>query len=142
MAPDEPYLAVQEAPLDVGALLAAVDGPAEGGVVLFVGRVRDRARGRGVRQLDYQAYAPMALAEMRALADEARARLGAARVAIAHRTGRLAVGEAAVAIAVASAHRAQAFEACRWLIDELKQRVPIWKKEWYADGGEWVSDRP
>lgn len=138
----DPLLAVQEAPLDVAAVLDAVEGPGEGGVVLFVGRVRDRARGRAVRHLDYQAYAPMALSEMRALADEAGARLGAARVAIVHRTGRLQVGEAAVAIAVAAAHRAQAFEACRWLIDALKQRVPIWKKECYAEGGEWVSDRP
>jgi len=133
---------VQPQPIDVAAVLGAVEGPGEGGVVLFLGRVRDHARGRGVARLDYEAYAPMALSEMQALADEARARLGATRVALVHRTGRIEVGEVAVAVAVAAAHREQAFGACRWLIDTLKQRVPIWKKEWYDDGGEWVSDRP
>jgi len=135
-------IGVQDQPIDVAALLAAVEGPGEGGVVLFVGRVRDQARGRAVRRLDYEAYPAMALSELEALAREAQAQRGATRVALVHRVGRLQVGEIAVAIAVASPHRAQAFEACRWLIDALKQRVPIWKKEWYADGGEWVSDRP
>jgi molybdopterin synthase catalytic subunit len=135
-------IAVQPEPIDVTRVLAAVEGPGEGGVVLFVGRVRDTARGRGVSRLDYEAYPAMAHSEMERLAREARAEHGAARVALVHRTGRLEVGEVAVAIAVAAPHRAQAFEACRWLIDALKQRVPIWKKEWYADGSEWVSDRP
>jgi len=135
-------IGVQDQPIDVAVLLAAVEGPGEGGVVLFVGRVRDQARGRAVRRLDYEAYPAMAQSELEALAREAQAQRGATRVALVHRVGRLEVGEIAVAIAVASPHRAQAFEACRWLIDALKQRVPIWKKEWYADGGEWVSDRP
>lgn len=135
-------IAVQEQPIDVAGVLAAVEGPAEGGVVLFVGRVRDQARGRTVRRLDYEAYPAMAVAELEALEREALAARGAARVALVHRVGRLEIGEVAVAIAVAAPHRAQAFDACRWLIDALKQRVPIWKKEWYADGSEWVSDRP
>jgi molybdopterin synthase catalytic subunit len=135
-------IAVQSQPIDVARVLAAVEGPGEGGVVLFLGRVRDEARGRPVRQLDYDAYEGMALAELAELERVALAEHGAARVAMVHRTGRLTVGELAVAIAVAAPHRAQAFDACRWLIDALKQRVPIWKKEWYADGSEWVSDRP
>lgn len=135
-------IAVQGEPIDVGAILAAVQSAGHGGVVLFLGRVRDEARGRAVRQLDYQAYGGMALAELRALREEAIAQHGAGQVALVHRTGRLAVGEVAVAIAVAAPHRAAAFAACQWLIDALKQRVPIWKKEWYADGEEWVSDRP
>jgi molybdopterin synthase catalytic subunit len=135
-------IAVQEQPIDVPGVLAAVEGPGEGGVVLFVGRVRDEARGRAVRRLDYEAYPAMAVAELEALEREALGARGAARVALVHRVGRLEIGEVAVAIAVAAPHRAQAFEACRWLIDALKQRVPIWKKEWYADGSEWVSDRP
>jgi molybdopterin synthase catalytic subunit len=134
-------IAVQAKPIDVAQVLEAVDGPGEGGVVLFVGRVRDSSRGQGVRHLDYEAYPAMAVSEMESLAREAAA-LGAGRVALVHRTGRLEVGEIAVAIAVAAPHRAQAFDACRWLIDALKQRVPIWKKEWYEDGSEWISDRP
>jgi len=135
-------IAVQSQPIDVARVLAAVEGPGEGGVVLFLGRVRDEARGRRVRQLDYDAYEGMAQSELAELERVALAEHGAARVALVHRTGRLVVGELAVAIAVAAPHRAQAFDACRWLIDALKQRVPIWKKEWYADGSEWVSDRP
>ena len=135
-------IAVQSQPIDVARVLAAVEGPGEGGIVLFLGRVRDEARGRRVRQLDYDAYEGMAQSELAELERVALAEHGAARVALVHRTGRLVVGELAVAIAVAAPHRAQAFDACRWLIDALKQRVPIWKKEWYADGSEWVSDRP
>ena len=135
-------IAVQSQPIDVARVLAAVEGPGEGGVVLFLGRVRDEARGRRVRRLDYDAYEGMAQSELAELERVALAEHGAARVALVHRTGRLVVGELAVAIAVAAPHRAQAFDACRWLIDALKQRVPIWKKEWYADGSEWVSDRP
>jgi len=138
----EDLVAVQSQPIDVAAVLAAVEGPGEGGVVLFLGRVRDHARGRSVLGLDYEAYGPMAQLELLALARHARERLGAARVALVHRIGRLALGEVAVAVAVSAAHRPAAFEACRWLIDTLKERVPIWKKEWYADGGEWISDRP
>lgn len=135
-------IGVQSEAIETDAVLAAVEGASEGGVVLFLGRVRDHARGRGVTHLDYEAYAPMAESELRALAEEARAQHGAARVALVHRTGRLEPGEVAVAIAVASAHRAQAFAACSWLIDRVKERVPIWKKEWYADGSQWISDRP
>ena len=135
-------IALSSQPIDSDAVLAAVEGPEEGGVVLFLGRVRGRSRGRVVTRLEYEAYAGMAESELSALADEARARLGAARVAIVHRTGTLAVGEIAVAIAVAAPHRKEAFAACSWLIDALKERAPIWKKEWYEDGSQWISERP
>jgi molybdopterin synthase catalytic subunit len=135
-------IAVTAEPIDVPAVLAAVEGPGEGGVVLFLGRVRDHARGRAVTRLQYEAYGGMALAELSALADEARAEHGASRVAAVHRTGRLEIGELAVAIAVAAPHRQQAFAACAWLIDTLKQRVPIWKQEWYADGSQWIAEHP
>ena len=135
-------IALSSQPIDACAVLAAVEGPEEGGVVLFLGRVRRSSRGQVVTRLDYEAYAGMAQAELSALADEAVSRLGAARVAIVHRTGRLAIGEVAVAIAVAAPHRAQAFAACSWLIDALKARAPIWKKEWYEDGSQWISERP
>jgi len=133
---------VQSRPIDVGELLAHVDGPSEGGVVLFLGRVRDHARGLSVVRLDYEAYESMAVAELEALGQQAIARLAAVRVALAHRTGTLAIGEIAVGIAVSAAHREAAFTACRWLIDELKQRVPIWKREWYADGSRWIAEHP
>lgn len=129
-------------PIDSGEVLAAVEGPQEGGVVLFLGRVRGLSRGRVVTRLGYEAYVGMAESELEALADEARARHGAARVAIVHRTGTLQIGEVAVAIAVSAAHRAEAFAACSWLIDALKQRAPIWKKEWYEDGSQWISEHP
>lgn len=133
---------VTDEAIDVTAVLDAVEGAGEGAVVLFLGRVRDHTGDQDVTHLDYDAYGEMAVAEMAALADEARAEHGASRVAVVHRTGRLAIGDVAVAIAVASAHRPAAFAACRWLIDTLKERVPIWKKEWFGDGGHWVSDRP
>lgn len=137
-----PYIALTAQPIDTAAVLATVEGPEEGGVVLFLGRVRRSSRGRTVRRLDYEAYPPMAEDELKALAEEAVFWLGAARVAIVHRTGRLEIGEIAVAIAVAAPHRGQAFAACSWLIDALKERAPIWKKEWYEDGSQWISERP
>ncbi len=135
-------IAVQAEPIDVAAVLAAVEGESEGAAVLFVGRVRDHTGPRSVTHLDYEAYGAMAISEIEQLVRQAQHDRGAARVAVVHRTGRLEIGEAAVAIAVSSAHRPAAFEACRWLIDTLKQRVPIWKRESFEDGTEWVSDRP
>lgn len=135
-------IAVVEQPIDVGAVLEAVEGPGEGAAVLFVGRVRDHTGDKTVTHLEYECYAEMALAEMSALVDEARDRHGALKVALVHRVGRLQIGEAAVAIAVGSGHRPEAFAACRWLIDTLKQRVPIWKQEWDDQGGSWISERP
>jgi molybdopterin synthase catalytic subunit len=125
-------------PLDPQRAVDAVLRASDGAYVLFVGVVRDHARGRDVTGLEYEAYRPMAERQMRKLVDEARARWGLP-AAILHRFGYLAVGEASVVVCVASAHRAEAFEACRWLIDALKRDVPIWKKEHAGDGTYWIE---
>jgi molybdopterin synthase catalytic subunit len=122
-------------PLSLEALVAAVRADVCGAVVTFVGVVRELSDDdRAVDGLSYEAYPAMALPEMRAIGDEAQLRWPGARVAIAHRVGALRIGEASVAIAVAAPHRAAAFDACEYAIDELKRRVPIWKKEHYVDG--------
>lgn len=133
---------LSELPLDTGAVTARVAGPGMGGIVVFVGAVRDRAREREIRHLEYEAYPGMAEREMDRIADEAGLRWPGARVAIAHRTGRLEIGEVAVVVAAAAPHRAEAFAACRFAIDALKERVPIWKKEFASDGEYWVDERP
>ena len=121
---------------DLAAEVAAAD---RGAIVTFVGTVRDHHAGRAVRRLDYSAYTEMAEGECEAVVAEARRRWPVA-IALRHRVGQLAIGDAAVAIVVAAAHRDVAFEACRFVIDEVKRRVPIWKKEYYADGSvAWVD---
>jgi molybdopterin synthase catalytic subunit len=110
-----------------------------GGIVTFIGAVRDRARGHAIRHLEYEAYPEMAVREMEKIADEASRRWPDARVAIGHRSGHLEVGEIAVVVAAAAPHRAEAFAACRFAIDTLKAKVPIWKKEFYADGAAWLE---
>jgi len=119
-------------PIDLAALPAT--NPADGALCLFVGVVRDHNGGRRVLRLEYEAYEEMALALMEKIAAECRERWRVTDVRIVHRLGRLAIGEASVAVAVASPHRREAFEACRHAIDTLKATVPIWKKEFYADG--------
>jgi molybdopterin synthase catalytic subunit/molybdopterin converting factor small subunit len=133
---------LSDRPLDTAAVSARVEGPGMGGIVVFVGAVRDHARGREIRYLEYEAYPGMAEREMERVADEAAGRWKGARVAIAHRTGRLEIGDVAVVVAAAAPHRAEAFEACRYAIDTLKERVPIWKKEFATDGEYWVDERP
>jgi molybdopterin synthase catalytic subunit len=128
-----------EGPIDLGRLVAAVTAPDRGGVATFLGLVRDHHAGRAVRRLEYSAYAGMAERECGAIVEEGERRWPV-RVALEHRVGPLEVGDAAVAVVAASAHREVAFEACRWVIDEVKRRVPIWKKEFYADGTvAWVD---
>jgi len=127
--------------IDVARVERAVHSPDCGGVVVFVGRVRDRSEGRAVRGMEYEAYEDMALARMRAIAAEVREQWATGPVAIVHRLGALDIGEASVAIAVAAPHRAAAFEACRAVIDRLKEDVPIWKKEFWADGEGWIEGR-
>lgn len=114
----------------------------DGAVVLFEGIVRNHSRGRGTRYLEYEAYEPMAVKEMERLAEEALSKFQIRDVAIIHRLGHLDVGETSVLIVVVSAHRAAAFEACRWLIDTLKRKVPIWKKEFFEDGAVWADGEP
>lgn len=133
---------LSEQPLDVAATIARVSGPGMGGIVTFLGAVRDQARGRAIQHLEYESYPEMAEREMQKIADGAAQRWPGVKVAIAHRAGHLEVGELAVVIAVAAPHRAEAFEACRFAIDTLKRTVPIWKKEVATDGEYWVDDRP
>ncbi len=133
------WTALREEPLGLDELLAAVSHSAAGGVALFVGQVRDHSEGQPVDKLEYQAYQSMAEREMAAVADEIEAQLPEVRLAVAHRVGMLEVGEIAVVCAASAPHRAEAFQACRQLIDRLKERVPIWKKELRPDGASWVG---
>lgn len=135
-------VAVQETPIDLAALVGAVATDASGGIVTFTGTVRDRNAGRKVERLEYHAYPEMAERELARLETEARERFGVHGIALAHRTGNLLVGDVAVAVVVAGAHRAEAFDAARWLIDTLKTTVPIWKKEFFEDGEVWVGLGP
>ena len=126
-------------PLSVDEVLAAVSDPGAGGIALFVGTVRDHDGGRGVVRLSYAAH-PTAAAELRRVAEKVAAGLCVRALAAVHRTGDLRIGDVAVVAAAACPHRAEAFEACRALIDAVKHEVPIWKQQWFADGGsEWVN---
>lgn len=126
--------------IQVEVVAAAVTDPGAGAVVTFTGVVRNESGGRRVKFLEYEAHAPMAEAKLREIAETARTRWpGVRRVAIAHRVGRLEIGEASVVIAVSAAHRGEAFEACRYAIDTLKRTVPVWKKEHFEDGEVWVG---
>lgn len=128
-------IAITEQPLDLGALIAAVRTDACGAVVAFLGVVRQVSDDeRSVDGLTYEAYPAMAVPEMERIVAEAHARFGACNIAVVHRTGALKLGEASVAVAVGCAHRGAAFDACEYVIDELKSRVPVWKKEHYTDG--------
>ena len=125
--------------LDGNAVAAVVLAPACGAIATFVGLVRDHNAGRRVRWLDYEAYEPLALKAFAQIDDEARGRWPSVRLAIHHRVGRLAIGEASVAIAAASAHRAEAFAACRYAIERVKQIAPIWKHEHFEGGEVWIE---
>lgn len=131
---------ISDLPLDAAEVVARVDGPDAGGVVSFVGNVRDRARGHSIQYLEYEAYPEMAEREMEKIAARAAEKWPGTRIAIAHRIGRLEIGEAAVVVVAVAPHRAEAFEACRFAIDTLKVTVPIWKKEMATDGEHWVDD--
>jgi molybdopterin synthase catalytic subunit len=135
----EPIIQLTHEPLDRAALVDAVSHPSVGGIVVFEGVVRDNARGKQVRYLEYDVYEEMAQHQIRTIIDEAQQRWGVERVAVAHRFGRLEIGEASVIVVVALPHRSEAFEACRYIIDTLKTTVPIWKKEVAVNGEEWVE---
>ncbi len=113
-----------------------------GGLVHFVGTVRNETKGKAVLKLDFEAYEPMAISEMRKIAEQAIVKFSIQKIAIYHRLGTLEIGEIPVIISVASAHRNAAFEACQYAIDILKETVPIWKKEYFEDGEVWVSATP
>jgi molybdopterin synthase catalytic subunit/molybdopterin converting factor small subunit len=129
-------------PIDKQAVLERLKQPEDGAAVIFDGVVRNNTRGRRTLYLDYEAYEEMALKQMEELATQAMNRFEVRDVALMHRLGRLEIGETSVLIVVTSAHRAAAFEACRWLIDTLKKTVPIWKREYFVDGAVWADGEP
>lgn len=136
----EIYAAVRRTPLDVPALLTHAGGDRDGAVVLFLGTVRNHHEGRAVEAIEYEAFEPMAREVLQELALQAAERFGLSRVAVEHRLGRLAVGEASVAVALSSPHRAEAFDGAQWLLAELKRSAPIWKKEFFREGdSRWVE---
>ena len=131
-----------EQPIDRTSVLAHLSPREAGALVVFEGSVRDSANGREVVRLEYEAFTELALREMRRIEEEAGGRWPLGFVAIVHRVGSLTPGETSVLIAVTSSHRDEAFEACRFIIDSLKARVPIWKKEHYRDGSAWIGGHP
>ena len=130
---------IVEAPIEIQKIIASVQDPAAGGIDVFIGTTRNNARGKQVVELEYEAYVPMALAEMNKIATDIRDRWSVIHSSFVHRIGIVHVGEASVVVAVSSAHRSEAFEACRYAIDTLKKTVPIWKKERFIDGEVWVG---
>jgi len=131
---------ISTTPIDTSAVVARVEDPTCGGLVLFEGRVRNHHRGRDVLRLDYEAFPSMAESEGNKIVTAALEKFDVRAIACVHRTGSLAIGDIAVVVAVSAAHREAAFDACRYVIDELKATVPIWKKEFYTDGtDEWTG---
>jgi molybdopterin synthase catalytic subunit len=136
------HVVLTDQPLSLDRCLAAVRSPGMGGIVTFTGMVRLHSHGTTIDHLEYEAYAPMAIKEMTRLCDEIEAEIPGTVLAVEHRVGHLAIGDVAVVIAAAAPHRAEAFTACRAMIDRLKDRVPIWKKEVGTAGEEWVGLGP
>jgi molybdopterin synthase catalytic subunit len=135
---DDIFELVRE-PIDPGTLIVHLRAPEDGAIVTFDGFVRNQSHNRRTLYLDYEAYEPMALAQMREIAAQLYEKFRIHRVAIVHRLGRLEIGETSVFIAVSAPHRAAAFDACRFAIDTLKRTVPIWKKEYFEDGAVWAD---
>jgi molybdopterin synthase catalytic subunit len=136
------HAALLRRPIDRQAIVNSIQKPDDGALVVFDGVVRNQTRGRRTLYLEYTAYEPMALQQMEQLAQQALVDFKIRDVWIVHRLGRLEIGETSVYIALASPHRAAAFEACRWVIDTLKKTVPIWKKEFFEDGAVWADGEP
>ncbi len=131
-----------ETPLDPTCCETFVSDPEAGGIVVFVGTVRRKTAGREVVRLEFESYQPMAVRQMQIIANQAVEKFSALKISMHHRLGNLEIGGVAVVIAVSTPHRAAAFDACRFCIDELKKSVPIWKKEVFADGEIWVASHP
>lgn len=136
---EEVKLELVRGPIDTAALVGFVRGEPDGAIVTFDGFVRNQSHGRATRYLEYEAYEPMALGKMKEIAAQVHQQFRIHRVAMAHRLGRLEIGETSVFIAVSAPHRSAAFEACRFAIDTLKKTVPIWKKEYSVDGAVWAD---
>ena len=137
-----PHAAIVRETIEAAPILQSIKRPEDGAAAVFEGIVRNHTRGRRTLYLDYEAYEEMALKQMEDLTQKALAEFKVRDVAIVHRLGRLEIGETSVLIVVVSAHRAAAFDACRWLIDTLKRTVPIWKKEHFEDGAVWADGEP
>ena len=133
---------ITEKPIDVSALIESVKHEGAGAIDVFIGTVRDQTDGRRVEKLFYEAYKPMAISEIQKILDTAFDRWVVKKAGVIHRVGTLGLGDVAVAIAVSCPHRQEAFDACRFIIDTLKKTVPIWKKEFFDDGEQWVSPTP
>lgn len=133
---------IYDQPIAAAQVEAFVQDPACGGVVSFIGTVRNATANKEVLHLEFEAYVPMAIKEMRKIAEQMMTRWPAKKVSMHHRVGQLGIGEIAVVIAVSCAHRGDAFAACQYAIDTLKQTVPIWKKEVFRDGEVWVAAHP
>jgi molybdopterin synthase catalytic subunit len=134
-----PRCRISHEPLEPNEALAAVSGPGQGGVVLFIGLVRDHNQGKQVVRLDYEAYDSMAVRSLSTICDQIEAGTPGAKLCVIHRVGSLAIGDLAVLVAASAPHRAEAFSACRTAIERLKVEVPIWKKEFFPDGSEWLK---
>jgi molybdopterin synthase catalytic subunit len=134
------FVGITDSALRVDALIEAVRRDADGAVVTFVGTVRSPSRGKTVLFIEYEAFQPEAIRRLDAIRGEAKDKWGVDDVAVWHRVGKVPIGEPAVVIAVAAPHRKEAFAACQYVIDRIKQIVPIWKKEVYSDGEAWVTD--
>lgn len=138
----EPLVRIVHEQIRPHEIVPPLERPEDGAIVIFDGVARNHSRGRRTLYLDYQAYEEMALRQLRGLAADALSRFPVRTLAVVHRLGRVEIGESSVLIAVFAAHRAPAFEACRWVIDTLKKTVPIWKKEYFEDGAVWADGEP
>lgn len=135
------HITTQKEPINLEMLLSQGESPSDGADLVFIGKVRDHSRGKTVLHIDYEIYDTMALKELNKIADEALDRWKISRILIVHRYGRVNIGEPSIVIAVSSSHRDESYQGSRYIIDEIKKRVPIWKKEFYSDGSEWIGDR-
>jgi molybdopterin synthase catalytic subunit len=133
---------ITEKPIDVQKVIEAASALGAGGLNIFIGTVRNVTKNKKVRRLEYESYESMAVAEIKKIVDEASARWNLLGHAISHRVGTLKPGEIAVVVAVSTPHRKESFEACQYIVDELKAKAPIWKKEVFEDGEQWVSAHP
>lgn len=128
--------------INTAQLIEAVGDAAAGAIDIFIGTTRENSKGKKVLRLEFEAYEPMAVKELQKIVDRAHEKWNILKYAVAHRVGTVNIGESAVVIAVSTPHRGDSFEACRFIIDELKKTVPIWKREFYNDGDIWVSAHP
>jgi molybdopterin synthase catalytic subunit len=135
-------IALQEHSIDVAEVIAAVESPDAGGIDVFIGTVRNQTKGKKVLYLEFEAYNSMAIAEIEKIVARAESSWPILKIAVVHALGKLAIGDIPVVIAVSTPHRQAAFEACKFVIDELKKTVPIWKREFFEDGDQWVSAHP